>query len=257
MKRPFKTDALKRLGRKAKSKRGTTLIEMVATVAILSIVALLSLQAVFIANEEYRRVHNISEAQRSISLMQENLNKYLKTATDIRLIPDTSGASTVEQAINDYTYTRNTNPDTSQALQDAENDSTDNYNDYIMYRSGTFSYTLSKYTESATGNKFVPIFTVENIKQVNFSLRGLTATNHATANGSYILDYTMISPTNKEMINNAADSASINEGEYSIISGTILNNITSASGITALTIDESATSNKNLIYFRTTQKIVV
>ena len=67
----LKTDYIKRIGRKFRSKRGTTLIEMLATLAILAIIAVMSLQVVVTAMEDYQCVRNISESQRSISLMQE------------------------------------------------------------------------------------------------------------------------------------------------------------------------------------------
>ena len=45
----LKTDYIKRIGRKFRSKRGTTLIEMLATLAILAIIAVMSLQVVVTA----------------------------------------------------------------------------------------------------------------------------------------------------------------------------------------------------------------
>ena len=86
----LKTDYIKRIGRKFRSKRGTTLIEMLATLAILAIIAVMSLQVVVTAMEDYQCVRNISESQRSISLMQENFSKYLRNAVDIQLVDNSS-----------------------------------------------------------------------------------------------------------------------------------------------------------------------
>ena len=72
-----KSGTIRRIGKKAKSKRGATLVELIATVAILAIVSSLSFQAIFIASEEYQRATKISECQRSVSLMQRNLDKYI------------------------------------------------------------------------------------------------------------------------------------------------------------------------------------
>ena len=47
-----KSGTIRRIGKKAKSKRGATLVELIATVAILAIVSSLSFQAIFIASEQ-------------------------------------------------------------------------------------------------------------------------------------------------------------------------------------------------------------
>lgn len=265
----LKTDAIKRLGKKAKSKRGATLIEMVATLAILTIVATLSLEAMFIARSEQSRITNISESQRSISLMQENLNKYLKTAVDIELCDGYTGEATIDNAINKYTNDRNSSSD---PLQDKDNPpvsgSTDDYNDYVFYRSGTFSYTLAKFYRyhGAESNVFVPIFTVDNIKELKFSFKKL---NSSGGTEQYMLDYAITSPTNDEFTegNAIANADNIQKGEYSIATGTILNNMYGSSVSTAVSsmrISEGLESNgsndgsdKHFLFIRTTPKVAI
>ncbi len=265
----FKTDAIRRLGKKAKSKRGATLVEMVATLAILTIVATLSLEAMFIARSEQSRITNISESQRSISLMQENLNKYLKTAVDIELCDGYASASTIDDAIIQYTSDRNSGSD---PLQDYDNPpisgSADNYNDYIFYRSGTFSYTLAKYYRyhGANSNVFVPIFTVDNIKELKFSFKKLISSGSAE---QYMMDYAITSPTNDEFTEGSAiaNADNIQKGEYSIATGTILNNIYGSgvsTAVSSMRISEGLISDgsndgsdKHFLFIRTTPKVAI
>ena len=81
-----KTKAIKRLSKNIRSKRGATLVELIATVAILSIVASLSLQAIIVAAEESQRVKIISESQRAISLIEKQINTYARNATRIDMV---------------------------------------------------------------------------------------------------------------------------------------------------------------------------
>lgn len=279
MKKRLITDKIKRMGKKAKSKRGATLIEMVATVAILSIVATMSLQSMFMAAEEYRRVDNLSQAQRSISLMQENFSKYAKTAVNVELVNRWSGEANISDAINKFVDEKNA-PASLDPLCDSE-DSThnDKYNDYILYRSGTFAYTLAKYQRFAVGGSsaFIPIFTVENIKEINFNFKGILSTRDASGNEQYMLDFTITSPTNEEIkiqksVQNSGlpatdlDNAirnNIGGGDYSISTGTILNNMfgTYSTSVPTMRISEGLTStgsddsDKNFVFIRTTPKV--
>lgn len=276
MRKFFRTDAIKRFGKKAKSKRGATLIEMVATVAILSIVATLSFEAMFIAADEQRRINNLSESQRSISLMQENLNKYLKTAVTIELCNSYASEPTIDDALQQFANDKNSSPVATEHLQDHDNPpptgAVDDYNDYVFYRSGTFKYTLAKYHRYHGGvsNVFVPIFTVENIKESKFSLKPLHSVNGT--NKQYIMDYAITSPTHDEFIEGKAidDPArileNIQKGEYSIASGTILNNIYGSMAIatSSLRISEGLESDggndgsdKHFVFIRTTPKVAI
>ncbi len=241
-----KTDYIRRLGKKFRSKRGTSLVELIATVAILGIVATFSFQAIIIANDENTRVNNISVSQRSISLMQKNFNLYVKNAVEIELVNVTepiSTVGTVEVAINKFVDERTaaTPPD---HFRDFDTDPSDEYNDYILYRSGVFQYTLAKYNKATM--KFTSVFSVDDIKEINFSFKVLTG----TVNGSkkdYALDYVISSPTSRESVFVTTNSDNvkskwstpwvyeedfqkaivnnITEGAYSVITGTVLNNM--------------------------------
>ncbi len=241
-----KTDYIRRLGKKCRSKRGTTLVELIATVAILSIVATFSLQAIMIAHEENTRVNNISLSQRSISLMQENFNVYVKNAVEVELVKVTQPigtVGTVQAAINNFINERTaaTPPDN---FRDFDTDPSDEYNDYILYRSGVFQYTLAKYNKATMS--FQGIFTVDDIKEINFSFKVITG----SLNGSkkdYALDYVISSPVGRESVfvkTNSDDVKSkwntpwvyesefqeaivnnLTEGDYSVVTGTVLNNM--------------------------------
>lgn len=244
----FKTSSMKRLTKKFKTKRGATLIEMIATVAILSIVASLSFEAMFMAGEEYRRVARVADCERSISLMQENLNLYVKNAVDIKFYDNSADPSaTFESTINNYFSTRTD-------LQDAVNQTDHQYIDLILYRSGPFHYTLAKYTLITGHNpEWEPILKVNNIKEINFSMKELTSSFHDGAKQSYLFDYAIMAPTGFEMdyakddeVDQAVDSSgySNKEGIYSVMTGTVINNMETWTGSTnQLRICENVTAS--------------
>lgn len=254
MNKLFKTDAIKRLTKRTKTKRGATLIEMIATVAILSIVASLSFEAMYMAAEEYRRVSTIAECERSISLLQENLNMYVKNAVDIRLIDKSTDASATKATTID-SYIGERNATVSDKLEDAENQDDEKYIDLMLYRSGPFEYTLAKY-KHVTGQplEWEPIITVGNIKELNFSISKLTSSYDTSTSTeySYLFDYAVMSPTGFEMIyskNDQVDEAvaqagySNNEGLYSVMTGTVINNMKTWSGAYQLRMSENVTSS--------------
>lgn len=236
MNRLFKTKAMKRLTKNIKSKRGATLVELIATVAILTIVASLSLEAMYIAAEEYRRVESISECERSISLLQDNLNLYAKNATYIKLVDNSaSGNSNVFEDLKDYRdEVTNNDPIEYDNLEDAENTSTHKYIYIFLYRdpNNPFTYTIAKYTKSPTTSpKLEPIVSISNIKEINFSIKKLQSSFNSN---SWLFDYAIISPTEFEMLYTKSDTLeedSLNtdeysniQGAYSVMNGTVINN---------------------------------
>lgn len=249
----LKTDAIRRLGKKSKSKRGATLVELIATVAILAIVASLSFQAIFIASEEYRRVTKLSECQRSISLMQENLNRYAKTAVKIEL-KSYSTATNINQAVNDFRADLIAAGDN---FQDAENNSSDTYVDYILCANvpdpvnepDILEFRFMKYNGSTNG--FDTVFSVDNIKEMNFDLKSLHSSARPTDKETFLLDYTMTSMTTFEIINRSI--ASSNQSEYAVVSGIVLNNIKGSPAFAAsLRINKD--NKTHFVYIRTTKR---
>lgn len=235
MTRLFKSDAMKRLTKKCRSKRGTTLVEMIATVAILSIVASLSLEAIAIAGEEFRRVKALSECERSISLFQENVNIYAKNAVRIDLVDVNSinglpSGSDIGATIDWYkTYTRNGALDSDDVLQDAENDPSDSYIDVFIYRSGEMSYKIAKIEKNPLNNSMglKELVTFHNIKEINWVCKQ----SLGSAN-SVILDYAITSPTDFELLYSQkpgdtfdTNNYSATEGAYSVMTGMVINNM--------------------------------
>lgn len=254
-----KSGTIRRIGKKAKSKRGATLVELIATVAILAIVSSLSFQAIFIASEEYQRATKISECQRSVSLMQRNLDKYIKTAVKVKF-ESSSSATNITDAINEFVTTSNTSLDADDKLQDADNSASDKYCDYILFAyvadptnaPTALSFRLSKYTKCAGSNSFKPIFTVDNIKEMNFKLKLM-----ASSPNSVFFDYTMNSMTNFEIINKSIDNNLADKSDYSVAAGSVMNNITDTSITTSslnISTDFSESYKTNFVYFRTTQR---
>lgn len=243
MNKLLKTEAMKRLTKRVKSKRGTTLIELIATVAILSIIASLSFEAMFMAAEEFRRVRAISESERSISLFQDNLNLYAKNAIDIEFVDNSAddtflSSDTVYTALRKYIDLRSY----TEPLQDAERRTSHKYIDIFIYRSDDFKYTIGKYKLGS--NLPETILEVDNIKEVNFALKQLTSSFSNPTKSNYLLDYAVVSPTNFEMT--AADKTAVASGDvidednysnksgsYSVMTGTVLNNITDPSVATS------------------------
>ena len=263
---------MKNLTRKVKTKRGATLVELIAVIAILSIVAGLSVEAMYMAAEEYRRVRTVSESERSISLMQENIDLYAKNAVDIDFENyDTWDPSvySVEGLLTNYPTVRATGSD---PLQDAENQPSDKYIDVVLYRSGDFKYTLCKYTNvPGVGASWEEILTVSNIKEINLDMKKLDSSysDSGGTNATYMLDYAIMSPTGFEMIyseNKNLDVAdainsgnySSNEGLYSVMSGTVINNIESWGGATAdLRICENVPATSTTSAYNGTLNFVV
>lgn len=266
-----KTKAIKRLSKNIRSKRGATLVELIATVAILSIVASLSLQAIIVAAEESQRVKIISESQRAISLIEQQINTYARNATRIDMVTyNVPSTGNINNAITSYVNDRNLDGD---PFHDDEVDESrhtkDDDGDYILYWSGEgatanskgFNVTLAKFDkDEITSNKFKKIIHVDNIKELNFKLRRLQSDNGRTTNHSYVLDYTLISPTGFEIIDQTVDStgASANSGAYSVFSGVVLNNLRdslSASGdilkISKPVEESDGSKNYCFIIFRT------
>lgn len=249
----LKTDAIRRLGKKSKSKRGATLVELIATVAILAIVASLSFQAIFIASEEYRRVTKLSECQRSISLMQENFNRYVKTAVKIEL-KSYSTATNINQAVNDF---RSDLIAAGDNFQDAENNSSDTYVDYILCANvpdpvnepDILEFRFMKYNGST--NVFDTVFSVDNIKEMNFDLKLLGSSAHPADKETILLDYTMTSMTTFEIINRSIESS--NQSEYAVISGIVLNNI-KGSPASAASLRINKDNKTHFVYIRTTKR---
>lgn len=250
----LKTDAIRRLGKKSKSKRGATLVELIATVAILAIVASLSFQAIFIASEEYRRVTKLSECQRSISLMQENLNRYAKTAVKVGLISSYDSAANINQAVNDF---RSDLIAAGDNFQDAENNSSDTYVDYILCANvpdpvnepDILEFRFMKYNGST--NVFDTVFSVDNIKEMNFDLKLLGSSAHPADKETILLDYTMTSMTTFEIINRSIESS--NQSEYAVISGIVLNNI-KGSPASAASLRINKDNKTHFVYIRTTKR---
>lgn len=234
MTRLFKSNAMKSLTKKCRSKRGVTLIEMIATVAILSIVASLSLEAIVIAGEEFRRVQALSECQRSISLFQENVNIYAKNAVSIDMVDTTGVASLgpsddISDAITWYRDQRNASTD---KLQDAEYNVDDQYIDIFIYRSGEMSYKIAKYDKNPANmtSPLKELVTFHNIKEIDWVCKPSQGTY-----GSVIFDYVITSPTDFELLYsrknvNTFDSTQYNRkrGSYSVMTGTVINNMKSS-----------------------------
>ncbi len=249
----LKTDAIRRLGKKSKSKRGATLVELIATVAILAIVASLSFQAIFIASEEYRRVTKLSECQRSISLMQENLNRYTKTAVKVELLSSYASAANINQAVNNFRADLIAAGDN---FQDAENNSSDTYVDYILCANvpdptnepDILEFRFMKYNSSTNG--FDTVFSVDNIKEMNFDLKLLASSAHPSGKETLLLDYTITSMTTFEIINRSI--ASSNQSEYAVVSGIVLNNIKGSSSAASLRINKD--NKTHFVYIRTTKR---
>lgn len=236
MNKLLKTEAMKRLTKSVRNKRGTTLIEMIATVAILAIIASLSFEAMFMAAEEFRRVESISTAERSIALFQENLNLYTKNATKIEFVDNhdkTYGAGTnIDHILQTYIMKRGMGG--LPPLQDAESNPSHEYIDIFVYRSDDFTYKIGKYTIGH--DTPVTILELENIKEVNFSLRKLSSSFSNLSKSSYLFDYAVVSPTKFEMTYSdkfSVESGEVidktkysdKEGSYSVMTGTVLNNI--------------------------------
>lgn len=193
MKSPF-TKRIQAFAKKhCKSKHGSTLIELIATVAILGILSTVCLSALYSVSSLFTKVNNTSLSQRTCALVQQNLAMYANSATMCK------------------SYTRSTLPTvrgiSSNEMQDCDdpNNTTKTpvcqYNDYIIRAKSDGVIEIAKFDATLSPNGFTTVTKLSDVKEIQFKVVQLSSSD------GFILTYKITTTT-----------------DYVIDGGTVLNN---------------------------------
>ena len=226
MKRIF-TKRIQRFAvRHSKSKKGSTLIELVATIAILGIVSSISLSALYAMANIAKNGEKISVSQRTSALLSEQFLVYGNTATAIETY--TSIPTLIK-------YDELNCPD---GFMDADADPpVGDKNDYFISADGKGNILFQKFDFSTSSYSLKTITTVDKVKSIVFRNKTLNINN------KHLLEYTITTTD-----------------DYEITSGVVLNNSTSTATITepasnfTITTDTSDSNYGNVLRIRTTSR---
>lgn len=207
---------IRKRSRCARSKKGSTLVELVAVIAILAIISSSCLSGMFAMTKVAAHGNMVSQSQRTCAVLNQQLSVYANTAT----------------ALEGYTsmptftkYDPATNPNGFMNAKMGCGDKVDMFIYADSARDNTIVFATFDPTSSGIGGYNVKkITTVENVKQVDFKLKKLNLT---TGGNKYLLEFTIttIYGTQSKPYN------------YRIDSGVVLNNFISTSTFDGLTLD--------------------
>ncbi len=208
-----------------KRKNGSTLIELVAVIAILSIVSTACLSGMFALTKMAKRGQNISESQRICKLLGEQIMLYANTGFDVEAYTDMPSFTV---------YNETSNPD---GFMDADN-GTGPLIDIFISRDKNHDNTILFQKYNSLNNNLETLVSVDGIKKVEFTVEAL-----GTTTKKFILRYKMMTVYN-----------------YEITGGVVLNNTKSSqdisnivpSGQQSFTIDTGYSTN--VLQIRTTSK---
>lgn len=206
---------IRKRSRCARSKKGSTLVELVAVIAILAIISSSCLSGMFAMTKVAAHGNMVSQSQRTCSVLNQQLSVYANTATALE------GYTSLP------TFTKYDSSNTG-GFMNAKMGCGDKVDMFIYAdssRDNTIVFAAYDPTSTGVGGYNVKkITTVENVKQVDFKLKKLNLT---TGGNKYLLEFaiTTIYGTQSKPYN------------YRIDSGVVLNNFTGTSKFDGLTLD--------------------
>ena len=215
--------------RYAKSKAGTTLVELVAVIAILAITSGSCVGAMFAMVDVAKRGQQVSESQRICALLGEQFLLYGNTA---------SFAQSYTSAPSLTAYDPTTNP---AGFMDANNGRGE-YNEFFVSASTTKDCTIQfqRFDSTLSPYGMDNITTIDNIKKIDFTVDELALPD--TSKGKkYVLEYTITTSYDYEIsggvvLNNTVSGADIVDigggptGSFSIIADHSDPNYSASSG---------------------------
>ena len=225
--------------RYAKSKAGSTLIELIAVIAILAITSSSCLSAMFAMVDVAKRGQQISESQRICALLGEQFSLYGNTAKEMQ------------------NYNSTTFPG-YHAYPSGFMDATNGYGDYVDYfvsASSTQDSTIvfSRFdTTNPSGYGEKSITTIDGVKEISFEVSSFEcydapgSTPGATPStvDKFILRYTITTIY-----------------DYTITGGVVMNNVDSPIGtftnVTITTKTDTIAANDTKIRIRSTNRELV
>lgn len=196
--------------RSVKNKIGSTLIELIAVVCILSIASTVSISGLFAMANVAKRGQDLSLCERTSDMISKQLSIYGNTSNYVQSY---DSKPTLEA------YDESARPS---GFMDVDN-GIGNKSDYFLYADPNTKYRLilAKFDTSPgdpTGHKLTPIVSIDNVKSIKFDLKQLN-----TDEKKYILQYTVTT-----VGSNVWDKDTDKRVEYTISSGVVLNNTNSS-----------------------------
>lgn len=226
--------------RSVKNKIGSTLIELIAVVCILSIASTVSISGLFAMADIAKRGQDLSLCERTSDMISKQLSIYGNTSNYV----DSYDSKPTLKA-----YDKSERPN---GFMDVDN-RIGNKSDYFLYADPNTNYriVLARFdaSDSAThtgggSNKLTPIVSIDNVKSIKFDLKKLH-----TDKDKYILQYTVTT-----VGSNIWDKDTDKRVEYTISSGVVLNNTNSSNTIPDLSYQTITTktplTNANSTYIR-------
>lgn len=233
---------IRKRSRCARSKRGSTLVELIAVIAILAIISSSCLSGMFAMTKVAAHGNMVSQSQRTCAVLNQQLSVYANTAT----------------ALEGYTslptftkYDSATNPNGFMNAKMGCGDKVDMFIYADSASDNTIVFATFNPTSSGVGGYNVKkITTVENVKQVDFKLKKLNLT---TGGNKYLLEFTITTIYGTQS----------KPYSYQIDSGVVLNNFTSSSKFDGLSLDNvfsittknaTTAASENHLRIRTTNR---
>lgn len=250
--------------RSVKNKIGSTLIELIAVVCILSIASTVSISGLFAMADIAKRGQDLSLCERTSDMISKQLSIYGNTSNYVQSYDSKPQLDAYPSSATGFMDAEITKKEKN---KDGEEVITYPYtkdmkNDYFLYADPNTNYriVLARFeasdSDNPTGgdsNKLTPIVSIDNVKSITFNLKKLSTTET-----KYILQYTVTT-----VGSNVWDKDTDKRVEYTISSGVVLNNTNSSNTIpdlsyqTITTKTPLANANSTYIRIRTTSRSVL
>lgn len=249
--------------RSVKNKIGSTLIELIAVVCILSIASTVSISGLFAMADIAKRGQDLSLCERTSDMISKQLSIYGNTSSYVDSYDSKPQLDAYPSSLTGFMDAEITKEETKDGKKVITYPYTkDMKNDYFLYADPNTNYRIvlarfeasdSDNPTSGDSNKLTPIVSIDNVKSITFDLKKLSTTET-----KYILQYTVTT-----VGSNVWDKDTDKRVEYTISSGVVLNNTNSSNTIpdlsyqTITTKTPLANANSTYIRIRTTSRSVL
>lgn len=211
------------------TKTGSTLVELIAVVAILGIISAGVFTTLFSVSNLYKKVNDVSSSQRISALVHENLSLYANTAVNIK---SKGKADLNSPSLYDITSKPN-------GFQDADNYSSHDYVDYFIRSVSAGEIEICKFNAVSIGGSYgyKTVVQISGVKEITFNVVSLNSSS-----GYSMLNYSVTTETG-----------------YTIDGGVVLNNsekMAIPSFTTPMTIatDTAKAENNNVLNITSTSR---
>lgn len=250
--------------RSVKNKIGSTLIELIAVVCILSIASTVSISGLFAMADIAKRGQDLSLCERTSDMISKQLSIYGNTSNYVESYDSKPQLDAYPSSATGFMDAEITKKETNTEGEEVITYpyTKDMKNDYFLYADPNTNYriVLARFEASDSANptggdsnKLTPIVSIDNVKSITFNLKKLSTTET-----KYILQYTVTT-----VGSNVWDKDTDKRVEYTISSGVVLNNTNSSNTIpdlsyqTITTKTPLANANSTYIRIRSTSRSVL